>query len=196
AARRDLREPAAAPEELAGRDREARPAPELLVLGTDRERLLDPIEAEPLERRDQLVEVGRPEALVKIDAHREVRELVAQPRERREAGRGLRDRAIRAVDRLERRALERAEALLADDADDRRVVLQRPRGQRAIDRRVQRQACERRAIAEQPPYRHLLALREQVVERLVQPRERGRGDEIRLERRDLALLPRERLERQ
>ena len=81
-------------------------------------------------------------------------------------------------------------------ADDRGVFLGAARSQRAVDRRVERQPFERRAVAEQLPHGHLLAFGEQVVERLVQARERRRRHEVGRERGDLALLAREALERQ
>src|SRR5690606_31336236 len=115
------------------------------------------------------------EALVEIHAHGEVGEALAQARQRREAGRGLLDRAVRAVDRLERRALERPETLPRDVADDSVIVLGGTRRQRPVDRRVERETVDRRAVPEEAPDRHLLALGEEVVERLVQAGERGRG---------------------
>ena len=135
---RDLREPLPPPEELAARDPQARAAAQLVVLGADGERLLDPVELEPLELRHDREEILRLKALVEVDAHGEVGEPLAQPRERREAGGGFLDGALGVVDGLERRALERLESLRLQLAHDRGVLLRAARSERAVDRRVQR----------------------------------------------------------
>ena len=144
AALRDLREPLPPPEELAARDAQARAAAQLVVRRADGERLLDPVELRGARAAGTIAKKSsRLKALVEVDAQRELGELLAQPRERREAGGGFLDGALGVVDGLERRALERLESLRSQLADDRGVFLGAARSQRAVDRRVERQAFER-----------------------------------------------------
>ena len=101
-----------------------RATPELRIRRSHRKRLLDPIEPQALELGKNRVEVLRThEALVEVDAHPEVWELLAQAFQRRQTCGTLRHRAVGAVHRFERRTLEDREALPADLAHDRRVLL-------------------------------------------------------------------------